>query len=128
MSTHGTTDRRGGGPSPARKPSGPVHPFEPPFGEVGEGPDELLAAGKIGETVPQGGYLEVLRLMAKLKARREARGLSLTDVSERSGITRQAISKLENGQNTNPTVATLWRYSLAIDAGVTLGVEEIEPE
>lgn len=54
--------------------------------------------------------------------------MSLTDVSERSGLTRQAISRLENGWNNNPTLETLYRYALALDAGVTLGVEEFEPE
>jgi DNA-binding XRE family transcriptional regulator len=107
---------------------GRVHPFEPPFGEVGDGPDELRAAGKIGETVPQGLYLELLNLVGALKVRRESMGLSLTDVSERSGLTRQAVSKLENGHNVNPTLETLYRYAMALDAGVTLGFEQIEVE
>ncbi len=95
---------------------------------VGPGPDELVATGEIDEPVSQGAFLELSNLMAKLKDRRTVMGLSLADVSERSGLTRQAISRLENGWNVNPTLDTLYRYSLSLDAGITLGLEEIEPE
>ena len=106
------------------------YPFEPPFGEKGMGPDQLEAIGEIepGGSQVQGAILELLPLIARLKARRLSMGLSLTDVSRRSNMTRQAISKLENGQVTNPTLETLYRYGLALDAGITLGFEEIEPE
>jgi DNA-binding Xre family transcriptional regulator len=106
------------------------YPFEPPFGEKGMGPDELEAIGEIkrGGTQIQGAVLELLPLIARLKARRLSKGLSLTDVSKRSNMTRQAISKLENGQVINPTLGTLYRYGLALDAGITLGFEELEPE
>ena len=104
-------------------------PFEPEFGQVGDGPDELRASGEIsGESSPQGASLELMVLMRTLKARREAMGLSLTDASERSGLTRQVISLLENGRTGNPTLATLYKYALALGANVTLGVEDLERE
>lgn len=105
-----------------------VRPLEVGPGTGGPGPDRLVAAGEIDETVPQGMFLELMNLIARLKARREAKGLSLTAISRRSGLTRQAISRLENGWNNNPTLETLYRYGLALDAGVTLGFEEIESE
>ena len=105
-----------------------VKPLYVEPGRPGPGPDELVASGDIDEPVPQGMFLELLNLMATLKGRRQARGMTLTDVSERSGLTRQAISRLENGWNNNPTLETLYRYALALDAGVTLGVEELESE
>jgi DNA-binding XRE family transcriptional regulator len=115
--------------------TGPVefvkrHRFEPMPGELGRNLDQLLEAGLIeeGSVTFQGAYVELLGLMKSLKARRKAKGLSLTAVSERSGMTRQAISKLENGHVLNPTLETLYRYGLALDAGITLGFEEIEPE
>jgi DNA-binding phage protein len=49
-----------------------------------------------------------------LKAERERLGLSLADVSERTGIERPNLSRLENGPNANPTVATLMRYAEAL--------------
>ena len=108
-----------------------VYAFEPNPGEIGMGPDELEAIGEIGkagDTPPQGMVFEMISLVNRLKARREAKGLSLTDVSERSGLTRQVISKLENGRTINPTVGTLYRYAMALDVGVTFGLEEIEPD
>ncbi len=36
---------------------------------------------------------------------------SLTDLSERTGLTRAAISRLENGWNLNRTLETLYRYT-----------------
>ena len=56
----------------------------------------------------------------------EARGLSLTDVSVLFGLTRAAISRLENGWTVNPTLETLYRYALALDAHITLAAEDIE--
>jgi transcriptional regulator with XRE-family HTH domain len=40
--------------------------------------------------------------------------LSIGEVAERSGFARAVISRLENGKQDNPTVATLMRYAAAI--------------
>ena len=91
------------------------------------GPDELIDRGELDELVPHGQYIELRDATVKLRQIREAQGLSLTDVSERSGMTRTAISKLENGWNLNPTLDTLYRYATAIGAHIKLTVEGIEP-
>ena len=57
-------------------------------------------------------------LLAELKAMREAQGLSLTDVMERTGMDRSAISRLESGQRPNPTIDTLIRYAEALGTHV----------
>jgi ribosome-binding protein aMBF1 (putative translation factor) len=49
-----------------------------------------------------------------LKAERELRGLSLADISERTGISKSALSKLENNQDANPTINTLSKYADAL--------------
>jgi DNA-binding phage protein len=49
-----------------------------------------------------------------LKAERERMGLSLAEVSERTGIERPNLSRLENEPEANPTVATLSRYADAL--------------
>jgi len=49
-----------------------------------------------------------------LKAERQAQGLSLSDVEQRSGIGRAALSRLENEAEPNPTVTTLTRYAEAL--------------
>jgi DNA-binding XRE family transcriptional regulator len=59
--------------------------------------------------------LEMLEsLLPQLKAAREARGLSLADITELTGMDRSAISKLESGQRPNPTIDTLVRYAQAV--------------
>jgi transcriptional regulator with XRE-family HTH domain len=67
--------------------------------------------------------MALLSAVAELKRHRDERGLSLTDVSERSGLDRALLSRLENGKILNPTMATLWRYADAIGSQVTLAVE-----
>src|SRR4051794_29410467 len=91
------------------------------------GADELIDRGELDELVPHGQFMGLRDATVKLRQIRETRGLSLTDVSERSGMTRAAISKLENGWNLNPTLDTLYRYATAIGARVKLSVEEIDP-
>jgi len=49
-----------------------------------------------------------------LKAERQLRGLSLADISERTGISKSGISKLENNQDANPTINTMAKYADAL--------------
>jgi DNA-binding XRE family transcriptional regulator len=106
------------------------HPFEPMPGEKGMNLDQLIEAGlvKPEEVTTQGAYLALLGLMKSLKARRQAKGLSLAAVSDRSGLTRPVISALENGKTANPTLETLYRYASALDATIGLTVEDVEAE
>ena len=48
------------------------------------------------------------RIAARIKAEREARGWSLADVAERSGVSRAMISKVERGES-SPTAVLLGR-------------------
>jgi transcriptional regulator with XRE-family HTH domain len=54
------------------------------------------------------------KLFLQLKAAREAKGLSLGDLTEITGMDRSALSKLETGQRANPTLETLVRYAEAV--------------
>jgi DNA-binding XRE family transcriptional regulator len=53
-------------------------------------------------------------LVVQLKAAREKMGLSLSDLTARTGMDRSALSKLETGQRANPTIETLVRYADAV--------------
>src|SRR5258708_4538423 len=53
-------------------------------------------------------------LLPQLKTAREKRGLSLADVTRLTGMDRSALSKLETGQRSNPTIETLVRYAEAV--------------
>lgn len=53
-------------------------------------------------------------LLMELKSAREAKGLSVADLTRLTGMDRSALSKLETGQRANPTVETLARYAEAV--------------
>src|SRR4051794_29551910 len=74
------------------------------FRQERPGPEELIERGEIDEPVPHGQFIELLNLVTQIRSERERKGLSLTDVSETSGLTRPAISRIENGWNSNPTL------------------------
>jgi DNA-binding XRE family transcriptional regulator len=57
---------------------------------------------------------QLQELFIQLKAAREAKHLSLSDLTELTGMDRSALSKLETGQRANPTVETLVRYAEAV--------------
>jgi DNA-binding Xre family transcriptional regulator len=78
--------------------------------------DALLATGDYTEPIPQSELFMMLELAAELKKARCKQRLSLTDVAKRSGIDKAALSRIENGQNTNPTVGTLETIARSIGA------------
>lgn len=61
-----------------------------------------------------GAYLELLAIIRELKNAREAKDLSLSELSQLTGIHPTAISRLENGRISNPTWETLHRIALAL--------------
>jgi DNA-binding XRE family transcriptional regulator len=67
---------------------------------------------------------ELQGLLGQLKAAREAKGLSLADLTERTGMDRSALSKLETGQRPNPTVETLVRYAEAVGKRLVVSLED----
>lgn len=54
------------------------------------------------------------QVLGALRAERERLGLSLADIHDRTGIDRAALSRLENSEDANPTLATLERYAEAL--------------
>jgi ribosome-binding protein aMBF1 (putative translation factor) len=67
---------------------------------------------------------QLQELLRQLKAAREAKGLSLADLTERTGMDRSALSKLETGQRANPTVETLVRYAEAVGKRLVVSLTE----
>lgn len=57
---------------------------------------------------------QLAHILEQLKAARESQGLSLADLTRLTGMDRSALSKLENGQRSNPTMETLVRYAEAV--------------
>lgn len=67
-------------------------------------------------------------LFQQLKDARQAKGLSLSDVTELTGMDRSALSKLETGQRANPTVETLVRYAEAVGKRLVVSLVEATAE
>lgn len=58
-----------------------------------------------------------------LKAEREAQGISLAEVAEQTGMSRGAISRLENLVDPNPTISTLMRLAAALGKKLVISLE-----
>jgi DNA-binding XRE family transcriptional regulator len=67
---------------------------------------------------------QLQELLKQLKAAREEKGLSLSDLTELTGMDRSALSKLETGQRPNPTVETLVRYAEAVGKHLVVSLTE----
>jgi len=64
-------------------------------------------------------------VLSRLKREREARGMSLKELAERSGIALATLSRLEGGKNPNPTFETLSRFAAAL--GLELRLDVVAP-
>jgi hypothetical protein len=95
------------------------------FREWRPSPEELISTGEGTQLDLHGEYHALRPFIDQLKQVREAAGLTLAQVSERSGIDQPALSRLENGHNRNPTLDTLWRYAAAVGQRLVLGTETI---
>src|SRR3954469_17625735 len=84
--------------------------------------EDLIAAGNDGPH-RHGDIMALLSAVAALKQERERHGLTLAEVSDRSGLDKGMLSRLENGKILNPTMSTLWRYAEAVGSRVSLVVE-----
>lgn len=68
-------------------------------------------------------YERMQQLIAALKAARQAQGLSLAEVGERSGIGKANLSRLENDALPNPTWDTIWRYAESVGRKLQVRVQ-----
>ncbi len=66
----------------------------------------------------------VQRATAALKSAREAQGLSLADIRDRTGIERSALSRVESAV-ANITVRTLERYAEALGKRIVIQLEDL---
>ena len=78
--------------------------------------EDLIRAGECDPdaVMTMGMYFDVQQALQSLKQERRQSGLSIGEVAKRSGLDRAVVSRLENGKQDNPTVATLMRYAAAL--------------
>ena len=62
------------------------------------------------EPVSLGSYLNLRLIVRSLRKIREEANLSLGDISEKSGMDKAMLSRLENGHVANPGIETISRY------------------
>jgi lambda repressor-like predicted transcriptional regulator len=84
-------------------------------------PSELLTEQEMADAAPF--YLVLRAYIGQLKASREAAGITLAEVSARSGLATETLSRLETGALTNPTWKTLGVYAAALGLRPNLTVE-----
>jgi hypothetical protein len=85
--------------------------------------EEILAKGRQLIAAQRQAGVALRQAFELLKAERIAQGLSLSDLEERTGIGRAALSRLENETEANPTVTTLTRYAEALGKKLVVSFE-----
>lgn len=65
-------------------------------------------------------YFELRGCIAELKKAREAAGLTLAHVAEKTGLAAETLCRLETGMVTNPTWKTLGLYAAAVGRKLSL--------
>lgn len=63
--------------------------------------------------------------VSQLKQAREAAGLTLAQVAEKTGLAAETLCRLETGAVTNPTFRTLGLYAAAVGRKLTLAAEPL---
>jgi DNA-binding XRE family transcriptional regulator len=81
---------------------------------------EDLVHAELGQDLTPSGIAKQLR------EAREAAGMSLADVANIAGMTRQAILAIESGKNANPKIETIRRIAQAF--GLSLRMELVSPK
>lgn len=85
------------------------------------GADELLTPQELADAAPF--YLVLREYIRQLKAARETAGLTLAELSSRTGLAVETLSRLETGGLTNPTWKTLGVYTAALGLRPGLALE-----
>jgi DNA-binding XRE family transcriptional regulator len=86
-------------------------------------PSEILSRQELDDAAPF--YLVLRDFIRELKEAREAAGLTLADISAKSGLAVESLSRLETGAQTNPTWKTLGAYANAVGRRLNLSAEGI---
>lgn len=84
-----------------------------------------MAKARPPQRMPSASVLE--NVASRLKELRRERRLSLQELAEVSGVSRSLLSEIERGE-TNPTLATLWNLTLALNVDIAALVGAPEGE
>jgi DNA-binding Xre family transcriptional regulator len=87
-------------------------------------PEQLLVDGGHDRFVRHGDLLMLHQLMAALKEERERQKISMAKLAAMTGIDQAALSRLENGKNTNPTFETMNRIAAALGKTIACSLKD----
>jgi transcriptional regulator with XRE-family HTH domain len=79
------------------------------------------------KTMEAGAHALTGQLGRTVQRLRKAYSLSLSELSEQSGVAKSIISQIERNE-TNPTLATIWRLSQALDVSIERVLQTSEDE
>lgn len=88
----------------------------------------MKSEGKAKLAVVKAKPAELAAIFSSLKAEREKQGLSLADMSERCGMAREVIYRLESLQSPNPTIGTIQRYASALGLEISIALKRMQPQ
>lgn len=96
--------------------------------QIAEELPELRQLGRelLAEALQEGGDLQhtlagdLQHTLAFLKSERIKKGLTLTEIGERTGLAPATLSALENSTDANPTIDTLTRYADAVGKKINI--------
>ncbi len=90
--------------------------------------DTLKSEGKAKLALVKAKRAELADIFTSLKAEREKQGLSLADMSDRCGMAREVIYRLESLQSPNPTIGTIQRYAAALGLEISIALKRMHPQ
>ena len=86
---------------------------------------KLFTAKEMADAAPF--YFVLREYVRQLKAAREAAGITLAELSAKTGMAVESLSRLETGASTNPTWKTLGLYAAAVGVRPSLTTDEAGP-
>lgn len=82
--------------------------------------DEIVALARKLRDAKRRGMATLEETLRVLKHEREAQGISLAVMEQRTGMAKSNLSKLENAVDANPTIATLVNYADALGKSLVI--------
>lgn len=85
------------------------------------GIEQLLTPGELAEATPF--YFALRCFVADVRSARDARGISLEEVAQKSSLAVEVLEQLEAGSQVNPSWQTLAKYAAAVGCTVHFHAE-----
>jgi len=98
--------------------------YQETLAEVGAEREEITQRA-LAALIEQRRYeLRIAEIALLLCAARKEKGLSLQQLSDLTGISRPALSRIESGHNRNPTLNTLLRIAKALGKEIVVSLHD----